>query len=160
MHREKLDIVSCAAETPARTGTVRVGGLMGFGELVEELGGDPQRLIAACGLAPETLRNPDNIIPFGAGARLMHLAETLRVDLNPARIKVQLFNPGFIRTRLTDKNSFRMPQLMEPEAAAEVILRGMKGRRFQTSFPVPFAWMFRFSKFLPDWLYFRLFRQG
>ena len=76
MHREKLDIVSCAAETPARTGTVRVGGLMGFGELVEELGGDPQRLIAACGLAPETLRNPDNIIPFGAGARLMHLAET------------------------------------------------------------------------------------
>ncbi len=76
MPREKLDFVSCAVETPTRTGTVRVGGLMGFNELVAELGGEAERLIAACGLTRETLGNPDNIIPFTVGARLLHLAET------------------------------------------------------------------------------------
>ncbi len=43
MPREKLDIFGCAAESPTRTGTVRVGGLMGFSEPVAEMGGDPQR---------------------------------------------------------------------------------------------------------------------
>ena len=76
MQRHTLDIVSFAPETSVRTGTVRVGGLMGFGELVAEMGGDPQRLVAACGLAPMTLAKPDNIIPFSVGARLLHLAQT------------------------------------------------------------------------------------
>ena len=69
-----LDIVSCTAGSPSRTGTVRVSGLTGFAGLVSELGGDAQRLIAACGLSPSTLANPDHIIPFGLGARLLHLA--------------------------------------------------------------------------------------
>lgn len=69
-----IDIVSCAAESPSRTGTVRVAGLTGFVDLVSELGGDAAHLIAACGLTRETLANPDNIIPFGLGARLLHLA--------------------------------------------------------------------------------------
>lgn len=71
-----MDVVSHAAEAPPRTGTVRVGGLTGFDELVARMGGDPKRLIVACGLAPRTLCDPDNIIPFGAGARLLHLAQT------------------------------------------------------------------------------------
>lgn len=76
MQRDRLEIVSCAAEAPVGSGTVRVGGLMGFGELVASMGGDPERLMAACGLAPATLRDPDNIIPFRAGARLLDLART------------------------------------------------------------------------------------
>ena len=55
-------------------GMVRVAGIMGYAALVAELGADPQRLIAGCGLQPRVLEEPDNIIPFSLAARLLHLA--------------------------------------------------------------------------------------
>ncbi|TMV04806.1 SDR family NAD(P)-dependent oxidoreductase [Ruegeria sediminis] len=88
---------------------------------------------------------------------VMVLAESMRADLRATGVEVQLVNPGFIRTRLTEKNDFAMPFIMEPEAAAQAMFRHMNGRRFQRSFPAPFSWLFRLSQFLPDWLYYRLF---
>jgi hypothetical protein len=70
---------------------------------------------------------------------------------------VQLCNPGFIKTRLTDKNDFKMPQIMEPGQAAQIMFEHMTTDRFSISFPTPFAWVFRLSQFLPDWAYYRLF---
>lgn len=90
-------------------------------------------------------------------AASMSLAESLYADLRKTGVRVQLANPGFIRTRLTDKNDFAMPALMEPEEAARHVLALMDSDRFQSSFPRPFAWLFRASQFLPDWLYYRLF---
>lgn len=85
------------------------------------------------------------------------LAESLRADLHRTGVRVQLANPGFIRTRLTDQNRFDMPQLMEPEDAAARMIRLMESNRFSSSFPAPFAWVFRLGNFLPDAVYFRLF---
>ncbi|MEY4698409.1 MAG: hypothetical protein RIT14_2837 [Pseudomonadota bacterium] len=97
-------------------------------------------------------------IGYGASkAGTMSLAESMYCDLRGSGIDVQLANPGFIRTRLTDKNSFAMPQIMEPEAAAAAMFAHMNTRRFSLSFPTPFAWVFRLSQFLPDWAYYRLF---
>lgn len=90
-------------------------------------------------------------------AGVMALAESLYADLRGTGVKVQLGNPGFIRTRLTDKNEFNMPFLMEPDQAAAYMLRLMKGDRFKSSFPTVFSWLFRGSQFLPDWAYYRLF---
>lgn len=90
-------------------------------------------------------------------AGVMALAESLHADLRGSGVTVQLANPGFIKTRLTDKNDFSMPFLMTPEEAADHVFRLMSGRRFSSSFPIPFAWLFRVSQFLPDWLYYRLF---
>lgn len=90
-------------------------------------------------------------------AGTMSLAESMYCDLRGSGVDVQLCNPGFIRTRLTDKNDFRMPQIMEPAQAAQVMFEHMTGDRFSNSFPVPFAWVFRLSQFLPDWAYYRLF---
>ena len=90
-------------------------------------------------------------------AGVMALAESLHADLRGSGVAVQLANPGFIRTRLTEKNDFSMPFLMSPEEAARHVFRLMSGRRFSSSFPVPFAWLFRLSQFLPDWLYYPLF---
>ncbi|SEO19293.1 Short-chain dehydrogenase [Salinihabitans flavidus] len=96
-------------------------------------------------------------IGYGASkSALMHLAENLHVDLAGTGVSVRLANPGFIRTRLTDKNDFAMPQIMTPEAAADHVLRAMTGRRFSTSFPRPFAWLFRIFSILPDAIYFRI----
>lgn len=90
-------------------------------------------------------------------AGVMALAESLHADLHRTDVQVQLVNPGFIKTRLTDKNSFKMPFIMEPEAAAREVFEHMSGDRFKKSFPWLFSLVFRGSQFLPDWLYYRLF---
>ncbi len=95
-------------------------------------------------------------------AGCMVLAESLYADLRESGITVQVANPGFIRTRLTEKNTFAMPQVMEPEAAARHMFEHMNTEAFKTSFPSPFAWLFRWGQFLPDWAWYRLFapREG
>lgn len=90
-------------------------------------------------------------------AGVMALGECLQADLRGTGIKVQIANPGFIRTRLTAKNDFAMPFLMEPEAAARHMIRLMEGNALQRAFPVPFSWLFRLSRLLPDWAYYPLF---
>ena len=95
-------------------------------------------------------------IGYGASkSALISLAETMRFDLKDSGVTVRIVNPGFIRTRLTDKNEFRMPQLMTPEDAARRVFRAMQSRRFRTDFPAPFAWAIRALDMLPDWLVYR-----
>jgi NADP-dependent 3-hydroxy acid dehydrogenase YdfG len=97
-------------------------------------------------------------IGYGASkAGLMYLAEQLYADLRRTPVDVQLINPGFIKTRLTDKNEFSMPFIMEPEAAAREFFEHMNDDAFKKSFPFLFSLMFRLSQFLPDWAYYRLF---
>lgn len=90
-------------------------------------------------------------------AGLMVLAESMHADLRRTGVQVQVVNPGFIKTRLTDKNDFKMPFIMEPEAAARELFDHMNSEGFKKSFPILFSWVFRGSQFLPDWLYFRIF---
>jgi short-subunit dehydrogenase len=100
---------------------------------------------------------PGSIGYGSAKAGLMHLAESMYADLRRSGIRVQLANPGFIRTRLTDKNDFRMPFLMEPEDAARHVFELMNSDQFKRNFPTLFSWVFRLSQFLPDWAYYRVF---
>lgn len=90
-------------------------------------------------------------------AGTMVLAESLHADLRASGVAVQLVNPGFIRTRLTGKNDFTMPFIMEPDQAARIMFAHMGSKRFKTSFPRVFSWMFRLGQILPDWIYYRLF---
>ncbi|WP_226780199.1 SDR family NAD(P)-dependent oxidoreductase [Oceaniglobus trochenteri] len=100
-------------------------------------------------------------IGYGASkAGVMHLAEQLYGEMRGSGVGVQLVNPGFIRTRLTDKNDFKMPFIMEPDEAAQEVFEHMQGEGFKKSFPMGFAAMFRLSQFLPDWLYYRLYFSG
>jgi len=100
-------------------------------------------------------------IGYGASkAGLMHLAQNLQADLSQSGVRVQLINPGYIQTRLTAKNDFAMPFIVTAPQAAAHVLRAMRSRRFQTSFPRPFSWLFLTARFLPEWVYFRLFRKA
>ncbi len=90
-------------------------------------------------------------------AGLMHLAESMHCDLRGSGVDVQLAVPGFIRTRLTDKNNFSMPFLMEPDQAAEEMMILMRSDSFQRAFPKLFSLVFRGGNFLPDWAYYRIF---
>lgn len=97
-------------------------------------------------------------IGYGASkAGVMYLAESMQADLRGTGVDVQLINPGFIRTRLTEKNDFAMPFIMDADAAAREFFEHMNDDAFKKSFPLVFSWMFRISQFLPDWAYYRLF---
>ena len=96
--------------------------------------------------------------PYAASkAGVMALAESLYADLRGTGVDVQLVNPGFIRTRLTEKNEFHMPFIMEPEPAARRMFEHMNSGNFKRSFPTRFSYLFRGGNFLPDGMYYRLF---
>lgn len=90
-------------------------------------------------------------------AGMMALAESMQADLRTSPIEVQLINPGFIKTRLTEKNDFNMPFIMSPQDAAKEVFEHMNTDTFKKSFPMMFSWVFRLSQFMPDWMYYRLF---
>ena len=97
-------------------------------------------------------------IGYGASkAGLMSLGESLRADLRGTGVRVQIANPGFIRTRLTAQNRFIMPQIMSPEAAADHVIAALRSERFSTAFPSPFAWLFQLGRHLPIALFHALF---
>lgn len=125
-------------------------------------------------LASPLLRNGGQLVLFGsvAGyiglpkgqiysatkAAVNNLAESLRVELAP-RVDVRLVCPGFVRSRLTSKNDFAMPALMEPDAAAAAVLRGMRGRAFEIHFPRRFTLAMKLLRALPYGMSLRLTRR-
>ena len=86
-------------------------------------------------------------------AALINMCEALRMELGDAGITVQLVNPGFIKTPLTDKNDFPMPFLMPVDKAVDQFYRGLLTNRFEITFPKRFTWMLKFARLLPYALY-------
>ena len=86
-------------------------------------------------------------------AALINLAEALYAELNPKGIKVQVINPGFIKTPLTDKNDFEMPMLMPVEDAAKALIKGLDSNAFEIFFPWPFVVLVKLIDMLPNKLY-------
>lgn len=92
-------------------------------------------------------------------AALINMCEALRPELEPLGILLQLINPGFVETPLTDKNDFPMPFLISAERAAERIYDGLKSDRFEITFPTRFAFIMKALRALPDPLFFRIARR-
>lgn len=94
---------------------------------------------------------------YGAGkAALINLCEALRLDLYRTSVKLQVINPGFVRTPLTDKNDFKMPALMEADQAADRIIQGLLSKRFEITFPRRFTFVLKMLRILPYSWYFKL----
>jgi len=93
-------------------------------------------------------------------AALINLTECLKLGLDAYGIKVQIINPGFVRTPLTDKNDFPMPFLMEVEDAAEALVRGLSKTSFEITFPKKFTFWMKRLRGLPYSLYFPAVHKG
>lgn len=99
-------------------------------------------------------------LSYGATkAAINHFAEGLRIDLDGKETQVQLVSPGFVATRLTDKNDFDMPMRISPEDAAIAIANGLEGNAFEIHFPKKFTYLMKTLRILPHTLYFMLARK-
>ncbi len=80
-------------------------------------------------------------LPYGGGysapkAALMNFCEAIKPELETENIDVRIINYGFVKTRLTAKNEFEMPQLLEPSEAAKIIYEKLNAsNRFEIRFP-------------------------
>jgi NAD(P)-dependent dehydrogenase (short-subunit alcohol dehydrogenase family) len=95
---------------------------------------------------------------YGASkAALRILLETMRTELAPTRIIVQMVAPGFVKSELTDRNKYPMPWLMETDAAARRIVDGLtRSDRFEIAFPWQMVWLVKIMRWLPYPLFFWL----
>ncbi len=115
----------------------------------------------ACTASLAGYRGLPTAAAYGASkAALINACEALQVELAGSGVRLQVINPGFVKTPLTDRNTFAMPQLISPENAAEAIVKGLQSSRFEIRFPRLFATSMALLSFLPDWLYFRLVKRG
>jgi short-subunit dehydrogenase len=89
-------------------------------------------------------------------AALIQLAESLHAELQNTPLKIQLINPGFVKSALTEKNGFEMPFLMKSEDAAKKIRYGLERDDFEIAFPSPMVRRMKLMRILPYRLYFYL----
>ena len=94
-------------------------------------------------------------LPYGGGysapkAALLNLAESIQPELKTKGIRLRVINHGFVKTRLTSKNDFEMPQLMEPSDAAEQIVEALEREHgFEIRFPKALSQFLSFLRILP-----------
>lgn len=97
---------------------------------------------------------------YGASkAAVINMAESLKPELDRLGVVLQVVNPGFVQTPLTDKNDFPMPFLMPADAAAEAFFRGLESQRFEIVFPRRFVYLMKLLRMLPYRLFFALTRR-
>ncbi|MEG9883129.1 MAG: SDR family NAD(P)-dependent oxidoreductase [Hyphomicrobiales bacterium] len=90
-------------------------------------------------------------------AALINLCEALHAELAGSGVTVRLINPGFVKTRLTEKNNFRMPHIKTTEEAADYIYNDLiKNDAFEIAFPFPLVWRLKLARILPYKIYFRV----
>ena len=82
--------------------------------------------------------------------------EGLRIHLRDKGISVTTICPGFIRTPMTAVNKFHMPWLLEPDDAARRIVRALARRRKVFNFPWQMSLLMKLTRWLPDWVLFRM----
>lgn len=137
-----------------------LGGLMrGLPGIIERLQRvDDPRLVIVGSVAG--YRGLPRALAYGAcKAAMIHMAETLAPELSPLGISVHIVNPGFVQTRLTAKNDFKMPAMLSPDQAAQAILTGLQRGDFEIHFPKRFTCWLALLRLLPYRLYFSLIRR-
>jgi len=88
----------------------------------------------------------------------INMLESLRIDLRPHGIAVHTICPGFVRTDLTAKNTFRMPFMLEADDAARRIAHGLERGRSEIVFPLPMLLLMKAAKVVPVRLWAEAFR--
>lgn len=92
---------------------------------------------------------PGNGAYCASKAGLIAYLQSLRAELRPTHITVHTASPGYLRTQLTAGNRFAMPGLLEPDAAARLLLAGVAAGREHIVLPRRTGWLARALACLP-----------
>ena len=92
--------------------------------------------------------------PYSSGycptkSALISLCESLRSDLEQYNVIIQVINPGFVKTPMTDKNDFHMPFLISSNKSTEYIYNGLLSNRFEIFYPKIFGYILKILRLLP-----------
>lgn len=82
-----------------------------------------------------------------AGVRVY--GEALRGTLASAHVGVSVICPGFVESRMTAVNNYKMPLFMDAQKAAECIAKGLACNRARIAFPWPTAFVSGLMGLLP-----------
>lgn len=89
-------------------------------------------------------------------AALTNMGESLALDLRRSGVDVSIIAPGFVDTPATAPNKFKMPFLMDVDAAAQRIVQGLSKKKAHIAFPRRFTVWLRLLTFLPRGVYLKL----
>lgn len=92
-------------------------------------------------------------------AALVSLAESLACEAVDYNIKIQVINPGFVKTPMTESNNFNMPFLISARRAADYIEEGLYGAKFAIEFPWQMAWGVKLICMFPHRIYAKIMRK-
>jgi len=106
--------------------------------------------MAVCGSTAGYVGLPQGQMYSATKAGVINLTESLRAEL-AGHFDVRLICPGFVNTRLTRLNEFRMPWIITPEKAAQAIIKGLKSSRFEVHFPRRMTYWMKLLGVLPYW---------
>lgn len=103
-------------------------------------------------------------LPFAAAygatkAGMNNFLQSLRFDVETYGLTVTAVNPGFVKTPLTDLNTYPMPFIISPERAAEYIWDGLTKKKMEIHFPPIFSWSCKLLRVLPYPVYHALVRR-
>ncbi len=90
-------------------------------------------------------------------AALISYLESLRIELRGSGVKVVTICPGYIRTPMTDINTYPMPFMLEADEAARRMVRVIERGESFAVIPWQMALVGRLLRLLPNWLYDVLF---
>jgi len=107
--------------------------------------------LALCGSVAGYIGLPQGQIYSATKAGVINLTESLRAELK-GEVDVRLICPGFVDTRMTQRNDFDMPAMITPETAAQAIIAGLNRARFEVHFPRRLTWPLKLLSALPYWL--------
>ncbi len=97
---------------------------------------------------------------YGASkAALSYFFESLRMHVEELGIKITIVLPGFVKTRLTEKNDFDMPLMISPEKASRIIINGIIAGQDTIDFPKGLTVPIRILRLLPEKWYRRLIQK-
>jgi short-subunit dehydrogenase len=82
--------------------------------------------------------------------------EGLRIQLRGRGIAVTTICPGFVKTPMTEINEFKMPWLLEADAAARRIVGALRRRKKVYNFPWQTSLLMKLTRWAPDWVLARM----
>jgi short-subunit dehydrogenase len=93
---------------------------------------------------------PDAPSYCASKAAVLNYGLALRSSLRQSGVGVSVICPGYVVTPMMQQESGSKPFAMAPEAAAELIVRGLQRNRSIIAFPFLFALITRLGGLLPD----------